>query len=193
MQRVWLFIALAIVPLIVSLSPAQSEDLRSVGDPQHRFTINIPVTWQVRTSSGDPAVSALSPAPAGEMPDSLEVIARDLPSPISPEACVDTVERMMRFWVHDLRTVEKGPDELAGLEAYSHAYAWRTRGGVDRRSQQVCVTVGRRAFVLTGSTTNTPEHIAERLPALARLMETFRPLAGAPSGGQPPSWPLRPR
>jgi len=187
--RIWLLAALAIVPSVVSLGPAQSEDLRPVGDPQHRFTISIPVTWHVRTSNGDPAVSALSPAPAGEMPDSLEVITRDLLSPISPEACVDTVERLMRFWIHNFTTLEKGPDEIAGLQAYSHSYAWHTQAGVSRQSHQVCVTLGRRAFVLIGSTTNTPEHIAEHLSAIERIMETFRPLEGPPDARQQPLWP----
>jgi hypothetical protein len=189
MHRIWALTALAIAPLLAGLGPAHSEDLRSVGDPGHRFTISIPVTWRVRTSHGDPAVLALSPAPPGEMADSLEVIARDLPAPISPEACVQRVARLMRWWIRDFTTLDKGPSEIGGLEAYSHSYSWSTRAGVGRLSHQVCVTVGRRAFVLIGSTTNTPEHIADNLPALDRLMDTFRPLPDAARAGPQRSWP----
>lgn len=174
------FIALAVAALLVlpTVSDAQSEKLRAVRDPQDRFMISIPITWQVKTSTRDPAVEAKSPAPAGELPDTLDVIVRDLPRPLSPEACVHKAEQLMRLVIHDFATLEERPDEIAGLPAYSHSYVWRTRTGVDRRSYQVCLTVRSRAFMMIGSTTNTATYVHDRLTTLSRIMETFRPQAG---------------
>jgi hypothetical protein len=166
-----------LVTSLVGLLPGEawSEVLRPVRDPQNRFMISVPVSWEIRTSNWA-AISALSPAPAGEMPDSLEIVVKDLPSPISAEACVHRVEQVMRYTIHAFTTLHEGPDEVAGLQAFSHSYSWRTRTGVDRRSHQVCVTIGRRVFVLIASTTDTPDHVRENMPALQRIMTTFRPL-----------------
>ncbi len=174
---------LAIAAVLVSpiAGGAQSDGFRPVQDPRDRFTIGIPATWEVRTSTGDPAVEATSPAPAGELPDSLDVIVRDLPWPISPEACVQRAEQVMRLLGTGYTTVDKHPDEIGGLQAYSHAYTWRTRAGVVRRSYQVCATLSRRAFILIGSTTDTPARVRERMPTLERIMDTFRPKGAPPA------------
>ncbi len=176
-RRAGTLIVVILVTSLVGLLPgdARSEVLRPVRDPQNRFMISVPASWETRTSNWA-AISALSPAPVGEMPDSLEIVVKDLPSPISAETCVHRVEQVMRFTIHAFTTLEEGPDEVAGLQAFSHSYSWRTRTGVDRRSRQVCVTIGRRVFVLIGSTTDTPDHVRENMPVLQRIMTTFRPV-----------------
>ncbi len=170
-------------------SPAQADGFRPVADPRDRFTISVPVTWQVRTSEGDPSVEAKSPAPAGAIPDTLDVIARDFSTTISPEECVQKAEWLMRLVSVDFKTVEKHPGSLAGLSAFAHVYTWRTRSGADRRSYQVCVTVNRRVFMLIGSTTNDPTYAREHLPALERMIETFRPKAVSTARGETPKAP----
>ncbi len=158
-------------------SPALADGFRAVADPHDRFTISVPRTWQVRTSDGDPSVEAKSPAPTGALPDTLDVIARDFSTTLTAEECVQKAEWLMRLASVDFKTVEKRPGSLAGLNAFAHAYTWRTRSGADRRSYQVCVTVNRRVFVLIGSTANDPTYVRDRLPVLQRMIETFRPKA----------------
>ncbi len=170
-----LIIAVTLVAPI--FSPAQADGFRAVADPHDRFTISVPLTWQVRTSDGDPSVEATSPAPTGALPDTLDVIARDFSTTLSAEECVQKAEWLMRLVSVDFKTVEKHPGSLAGLNAFAHAYTWRTRSGADRRSYQVCVTVKRRVFILIGSTTNDPTYVLEHLPVLQRMIETFRPKA----------------
>lgn len=181
--------ALAVAAALASpiVGGAQSDALRLVHDPRHRFTIDIPVTWEVRTSTGDPAVEAKSPAPLGELSDTLIVIVRDLLLSITPQTCVRQARQVMRIMGTDFKTVDEHPDELGGLHAYIHAYTWRTRAGVDRRSYQVCATLSRRAFVLIGTTTNIPERVRERMSALERIVSTFRPEGGPAPAPEKPS------
>jgi DcrB len=150
-----------------------------VKDPGNRFTITVPADWNVQTSSGGrtPAVSAISPPASGQLSDSVDVIAQDLPIALSPQGCAGEVAQIMRFTIHEWTTLQEGPATLAGLPAYSRSYTWRTRTGQDRRSVQTCVTMGRRAFVIVGTTANTQSDIQEHLARLEQIMATFRPNA----------------
>ncbi len=148
-----------------------------VKDPGNRFTIAIPADWNVQTSTGGrtPAVAAISPPATGQLSDSVDVIAQDLPIALSPQGCAGQVAQIMRFTIHEWTTLHEGPATLAGLPAYSRSYTWRTSAGQDRRSVQTCVTMGRRAFVIVGTTANTQGDIQEHLARLEQIMETFRP------------------
>ncbi len=150
-----------------------------VKDPENRFTIAIPADWNVHTSTGgrSPAVAAISPPAPGQLSDSVDVIAQDLPIALSPQGCAGQVAQIMRFTIHEWTTLHEGPATLAGLPAYSRSYTWRTSAGQDRRSVQTCVTMGRRAFVIVGTTANAQGDIQEHLAKLDQIMATFRPNA----------------
>lgn len=148
-----------------------------VNDPENRFTITVPAGWAVQTSTSlrAPAVSATSTAAGGQLPDSVEVVTQDLPTAINPGQCADKVAQVMRFTIHHWTTLREGTTTLAGLPGYSRAYTWHTSTGQDRRSDQTCVTVGRRAFVVIGTTANTQRSVQRGLPQLQRIIATFRP------------------
>jgi len=178
--------AVATVALVLSAHPTgQTLSLRTVNDLRHRFTISVPATWHVETSTGDPAVDARSPAPARGAPDTVDVIVRDMPMSLSPQGCVLEAKSVLRYVIHSYTTVSEGPDTIARRPAYTHAYTWRTKTGEERRSLQVCVTVGHRAFMLIGTTDNTPTRVHEATPLLTHIIETFRPAAQQPEPDLP--------
>jgi hypothetical protein len=178
------------MPAIPGTRTAQADGIRQVQDPRDRFTINIPVTWEVRTSAREPSVEAISPAPETGLPDSLQVITRDIVMSLSPEACIAKAEWLMHVARVDFKTIEKHPETIAGLQAFTHEYTWRTRSGVERRSYQVCLALSHRVFVLIGSTTDIPASARAHLEAIGRIIETFRPKS-VPDDGTP--LPQRPR
>ncbi len=149
--------------------------LRTVQDPRARFTIRVPATWEVHTSSGYVVVEAIAPVPAGQTPSSVDVIVRDLPAAISAESCVHQAETVMRYVIPSFKTLDESPKTIGGLPGYSHAYIWRTRDGEERRSLQVCVTLGHRAFIVIGTTGNTPVRVRRDMPTLTRIIETLHP------------------
>lgn len=148
-----------------------------IKDPQNRFTIAVPADWNVQTSTGarSPAVTAKAPAVSGQLPDSVDVITQDLPTAISPQGCASEAAQVMRFTIHQWTTLHEGPATLAGLPAYSRLYTWRASVGQVRRSLQTCVTMGRRAFVVVGTTANTQGSVQQDLSRLQQIMGTFRP------------------
>ena len=157
--------------------------LRTIQDPGARFTIRVPATWEVATSSKDPVVEARSPVAAGQTPSTVDVIVRDLPAVLSPESCVHQAETVMRYLIPSFKTLNQSPKTVGGFPAYSHSYTWRTRDGGDRRSLQVCVTIGHRAFVVIGTTDNTPDRVRHDMPTLAGIIDTLHPNPFTPEPG----------
>jgi hypothetical protein len=176
--------------MICTLIMTQGATLKNVRDPLGRFVISVPATWNVQTSTSSraAAVKTAAPTPSGGLPDSVDVIVQDTFSPLSPQACIGEADTVMRFTIHKWTTVQQGVTTLGGLPAYSRAYVWRAPTGQQRESVQSCVTIGRRAFVIVGTTANTPINVRQNLPQLKQIMNTFRPLAGAP----PPAAPTNP-
>ena len=166
-----------------SSAPAISQTVAApkvvVKDPENRFTIMVPVDWSFQTSTGarTPAVSARSHAAGSQLPDSVEVITQDLPTAINAQECGDKISQVMRYTIHRWNTLREGTVTFAGMPAYSRAYTWHTSTGLERRSEQMCVTMGRRAFVMIGTTTNDQRGVREELPQLQRIIATFRPNA----------------
>lgn len=161
------------------VAPSSAAPKVVVKDPENRFTIMVPASWGVQTSTSAraPAVSATSPVAGSQLPDSVDVITQDLPTAINAQECADKVAQVMRFTIHRWNTVREGTVTFAGMPAYSRAYTWHTSAGLERRSEQTCVTMGRRAFVVIGTTTNDQRGVREELPQLQRIIATFRPNA----------------
>lgn len=178
MRTVTTVLALAAAMAVLLARPdasGWSMVLRTVRDPGARFTIRVPATWEVHTSSGYVVIEAIAPVSAGQTPSSVDVIVRDLPAAISAESCVHQAETLMRYVIPSFRTLDESPKTIGGLPGYSHAYTWRTRDGEERRSLQVCVTLGNRAFVVIGTTGNTPVRVRRDMPTLTRIIETLHP------------------
>ncbi len=162
-------------------------DLQPVRDGDGRFTISVPSTWEIDQFPKDRAFSAKSPEPPGMSPDTIEVFVRDWMFSLSPEACAAQVAWVMRMTIHEWTTLSEGTDSIGGLPAYSRAYIWRLKNGEERRSIQACIPVGRRLFVIIGTTRNSRDRIAETFPELKRMIATFRPGPAPTPAPQGPS------
>lgn len=174
---VWISVAgVLLAALLLTPGLVLAQDLMSVRDGQGRFTISVPSTWRVTQPGGDmPALSAFSPDHPETPLDSVAVYLRDTPFPVSPEFCVRQAGGVMRTSIGTWTTLSEGPDTLGGLRSYSRAFTWRTRTGEEMRSVLTCVPVGRRVFVIVGTTTNSADGAAPTLPELLHIMGTFRP------------------
>ena len=159
---------------------AQSTGLKSVRDPQNRFTINVPAAWTVTTQSKNPAVEAKSPAPgaaggATMLPDSLDVTVYDWRMPISAHDCISESDIVLRYVIHAWTTVRESSATVGGQPAYSRVYNWKAGNGEPRQSVETCVTHGNRVFVAVGTTNNTPARVNATMPLLERAIATLEP------------------
>lgn len=185
--RAWLGIVIAAggVAAVAADGFAKGLELIPVPDSAGRFLISIPPTWRVDQSRKEPAFSAKSPEPPGTSPDTVEVFVRDMLFPLSPEGCAGQVAWVMRMTIRTWTTLSEGPDSIGGLAAFARAYTWHLPNGEERRSLQICAPLGRRMFVIIGTTMNTPSRVAGHLPEITRIIRTFRPgLAPLPPGSE---------
>lgn len=174
-------VALLVAVLTIPVTAAQNSSLQLVRDTTDRFSIEVPSTWHVQKSTGDPALVAKAPAPSGQLPDSVDVIVRDMPTTLSPAACIKQADRVMRFAIHSWKIVSEGPTTIGGQPAYTRVYTW-TSGGKPRRSVQACVTTGRRAYMIVATTQNSPAAESADMPLLMQIIQTLHvnPQAASP-------------
>lgn len=169
--------AVATIAILAGVGPAtaQSLNLRAVRDPQNRFTIAVPATWNVQTQAKNPSVEAKSPAPKTTLPDSLDVIVYDMPHALSAQDCVHESDMVLRFAIHSWTTVKEGPVSIGGEPGYSRVYNWKSGNGEQRQSVQACVTHGGRVFMAVGTTENTQAKIDATMPLLQHAIATLKP------------------
>jgi hypothetical protein len=173
-------IIIALLSIVApGLADAQSS-MHSIADAKGRFTIDFPRDWQVvRPASGMIAVLGVATVPEGPNPASVNVVVEDIPRAISPQTYARLSERMLRTVFHNYTAIEDGAATIAGLPAYYRYFTWQPNIGRDLYQVQVYFTVGRRGFVVTGSTLNDPAHTRKYVPTIAQIIETFRPATSA--------------
>lgn len=183
---------LAIVVIAALATPgavmAQNLSLKPVRDPQNRFTIDVPASWNVTTQAKNPTVQAKSPASSATLPDSLNVTVYDWTKPISAQDCISESDIVLRYSIHTWTTVTQGPMTIAGQPGYSRVYNWKA-GNEPRQSVETCVTHGNRVYVAIGTTDNTPAKVNATMPMLQRAIATLQP---NPTNVPAPTEPSKP-
>jgi hypothetical protein len=163
---------------------AQNVDLKPIRDPQNRFTINVPASWNVTIQTKNPTVQAKSAVPKATLPDSLDVTVYDWTKPISAQDCIAESDLVLRFAIHTWTTVRQGPETIGGQPAYSRVYNWRA-GNEPRQSVETCITHGNRVYVAIGTTDNTTAKVNSTMPLLQRSIATLEPNLGNAPPTQP--------
>jgi hypothetical protein len=190
-SAVLLVAVVVIAALAAGAATAQSLSLKTVRDPQNRFTIAVPATWIVMAQTKNPAVEAKSPAPeaagrAALLPDSLDVTVYDWRTPISAHDCISESDLVLRYAIHTWTTVKEGPTTIGGQPAYSRVYNWKASNGEARQSIETCVTHANRVYVAVGTTENVPAKVTTTMPLLERAIATLQPnFSNVPGPAEP--------
>lgn len=174
------FVSLGLAALIAAApvysASAQSPDVQTVADRKGRFTIDFPGDWEVAShESGMPSVIGAAPGTTGEFRPSVNVVVEDLPHLMSAETYADLNERTLSAVFRDFKVLEQGPTTIGNQPAYSRIFTWLPNSGQVLYQMQVYLTVGQVGFVITGTTVNNPDYIRRDMPAISRIIATFRP------------------
>jgi len=146
-----------------------------VSDLGGRFTISFPAEWDVQTPEGDkPAVIGVAPAIGQAVRPNVNVVIDALQGPVSSEELAQAAEQTLRAIFHEFTVVKEGRMQIGDQRAYYRYYTWQTNTGVTLYQLQVYITVGRRAFVVTGTTENDPQRIRDSMPLILRIINSFR-------------------
>ena len=169
----WVVVALVSTAAIAPTA-ARPAGLQLAADPGGRFKISVPSDWQVvQTKSGPSSVVGFAPAPRGQFRANVNVVVENLATPVSPVIYAHMATPRMATAFPEFAVLKEGSAKVAGRPAYYRYYTWRPdRNGLVYQVQTY-FTLGRRAFVLTGTTLNDDARIRRDLPVIARIFETF--------------------
>ena len=176
-----LVVALAGVGLGVALTAWETEAaaMRTVHDSKNQIAIAVPATWRVQSPNGNAALTATAPVSGAALPDSANVVVHDAPIGMNtPQACENEAAWVTQHFAHITpTTVAKTPVTVGGKPAYAWTYTWTASTGEQRWSQQVCVLQQGTAFVVTGTTDDTPAARTSRGSVLTRIIASLRIVA----------------
>lgn len=179
-MRILRGLSLVLVALVstaaIGAMGARPAGLQLAADPNGRFTIRFPSDWQVvKTKSGPSTVVGLGPAPPGEFQTNVNVVVEDLAAPVSPATYARLAGQKMATAFQDFTVLSEGSATIAHRQAYYRYYTWRRSTGGVLYQVQTYFTLGRRAFVLTGTTINNVDRIRRDVPVIGQIFETFSP------------------
>lgn len=155
---------------------AAAVPMRTVHDSKNVIAITVPTTWQIQSPSGRAALKATAPSSGSGLPDTVEVVVHIVPAEITtPLACENEAAWVTQHFGHITPvTVAKAPVTIGGVPAYSWTYTWQASTKEHRWSQQVCIVRQHTAYVVTGTTSNTPAARAARVPRLVQIIDSLR-------------------
>jgi hypothetical protein len=179
-MRIVRVVSLVLVALVstaaIGAMVARPAGVQLAADPNGRFSIKFPSDWQVvKTLSGPSTVVGLGPAPPGQFHVNVNVVVEDLAAPVSPATYAHLARAKMATAFQDFTVLGEGSATIAHRQAYYRYYTWRRSTGGVLYQVQTYFTLGRRAFVLTGTTINNAERIRQDIPVIGEIFETFSP------------------
>jgi len=152
--------------------------MRTVHDSKNAIAITVPTTWKTESPSGSAALKATAPSSGPGLPDTVQVVVHLVPASVAtPMACENEAAWVTQHFAHITPvTVAKAPVTIGGVLGYSWTYTWKASTGESRWSQQVCILRQQTAYVVTGTTGNTPAARAARGPILTQIIGSLRML-----------------
>jgi hypothetical protein len=171
-----LVVAACILAASAGFVRAQSPLAQIVTDPQGRFALTFPQTWEVATrADGMIVLVAAGPAEAGYRP-TVNVVVELLPEPMPPATYAARAEPLAATVFHGYTVVKEGSATIAGRPAYYRYFTWEPNNAPPVYQLQAYFTSGRSAYVLTGRTINQPDSIQRDMPLIVQILDTFRVL-----------------
>jgi len=155
---------------------AAAVSMRTVHDAKNVIAVTVPTTWQIQSPSGSAALKATAPSAGSGLPDTVQVVVHIVPAGVTtPMACENEAAWVTQHFAHITPvTVAKAPVTIGGVSAYSWTYTWQASTKEHRWSQQVCILRQQTAYVVTGTTGDTPAARATRSPFLVQIIDSLR-------------------
>ncbi|HLJ59384.1 MAG TPA: DcrB-related protein [bacterium] len=155
---------------------AQSSLAQIVTDPQGRFAMTFPQTWEVATrADGLIVLVAAGPAQGGYRP-TVNVVIEPLQEPMPPATYAARAEPLAASVFHGYTVLQQGSATIAGRPAYYRYFTWEPNNTAPVYQLQAYFTSGRSGYVVTGRTLNQPESIQRDMPLIVQILDTFRVL-----------------
>jgi hypothetical protein len=181
-----LLVAAFAVPANANPEPA----MRTVTDPNGRYTIKFPQSWEIVSMNAKPVAGeivnqlgknffsmlmAVEPAAPSAAPTMLMVMGMELPVAISPRTFGLMTKESMGDKFKQFTIVQEGTATIAKRPAFYRYFTMQDRDGDEYYGVMAFFTVGKTGYVVFGFTQNNPATVRESFGEVSRVLETFHP------------------
>ena len=145
--------------------------------PSQGFALSYPADWELVSRQGVLGVAVVGPEIAGAdgMHLSVSVASETLPREISLDQYESVTESKIALIFNGYQRLRTDRTQVGGSAAILRYYTWKRNDGLGIYQMQLYTLVGRRAYVVTATTTTTSPRIEQDAALLRRIMLTFTP------------------
>lgn len=146
--------------------------------PTQGFALSYPADWELVSRQGGPiGVAVVGPEipGTGGMHLSVSVASESLPQEISLDEYESVTESKIALIFNGYQRLRTDRTQVAGRAAILRYFTWKRNDGLGIYQMQLYTLVGRRAYVVTATTTTNSPTLAQDAALLRRIMLTFKP------------------
>lgn len=183
----------AICALLVAVTsvPVNAETpMTTVTDPNGRYTIQFPQSWEVVSMNATPVsgeivnqmgknlfsmLMAIDPGAPSAAPTMLMVMGMELPTAISPRTFGLMSQESMGEKFKRYAVVQEGTATIAKRPAFYRYFTMVDKDGDEFYGVMAYFTVDKTGYVIFGLTQNNPSTVRRSFGEVSRVLETFHP------------------
>ncbi|HET9001087.1 MAG TPA: hypothetical protein VFP86_15715 [bacterium] len=189
-MRLRLASSLCGVLLLAASVPASAEPtLRSVTDPNGRYSISFPTSWEIVSMNATPLAGeivsqmgknlfsmlmAIDPGASRDAPTVLMVMGMPLERALSPRTFGMITGESMGEKLEGYALVKEGTATIAKRPAF-YRYFTMAKQQHELYSVMVYFTVDKTGYMIFGATPNQPETVRKSFGDISQILESFRP------------------
>lgn len=182
--------ALLIAAFSVPANAKAEPPMQTVADPNGRYTIKFPPSWEVVSMNAKPVAGeivnqlgknffsvlmAIDPGAPSAAPTMLMVMGMELPVAISPRTFGLMTQDSMGEKFKQYTIVQEGTATIAKRPAFYRYFTMQDKDGDEFYGVMAFFTIGKTGYVIFGFTQNDPATVRASFGEVSRVLETFRP------------------
>ena len=180
--------ALLVAAFSAPANAKAESSMRIVADPNGRYTIKFPESWEVVSMDAKPVAGEIANqmgknlfsmlmavAPGAPSPTMLMVMGLELPVAISPRTFGLMTQESMGDKFKQYTIVQEGTATIARRPAFYRYFTMQDKNGEEFYGVMAFFTVDKTGYVIFGFTQNDPATVRASFGEVSRVLETFRP------------------